>query len=65
MGLPAAGREGVQWERTRTVGGSLFWPAFKKNLLGKDWKYSHIVMETPERSIYILLEIKVKKAKLY
>lgn len=36
--------------------------AFKKYLLGKDWKSSHIVMETPERS---LLEIKVKKAKLY
>lgn len=62
MGLPAAGREGVQWERSSTVKGSLLWPAFKKYLLGKDWKSSHIVMETPERS---LLEIKVKKAKLY
>lgn len=51
MGLPAAGREGVQWERSSTVGGSLLWPAFKKSLLGKYWKSSHIVMETPERSL--------------
>lgn len=61
MGLPApaAGRGGVHWERTGTVGGNLFLFAFKKDL--KLW---HIVMETPERNICILPEVKVKRMKL-
>lgn len=36
----------------------------KQNLLGKDLKLSHIVMESSERSIFNLLEIKVKRMEL-
>lgn len=39
-------------------------PLKKKNLLEKDLKLWHIVMETPERNICILLEVKVKRMKL-
>lgn len=46
------------------MGGILFLLAFKKNLLEKDLKLWHIVMETPERNICILLEVKVKRMKL-
>lgn len=54
----------IHWERTGTVGGNLFLLAFKKNLLEKDLKLWYIVMETPERNICILLEVKVKRMKL-
>lgn len=51
---------GEDWYR----GGHLFLHAFKENLLGSDLKLSHIVMETLERYICILLEVKVKRMKL-
>lgn len=54
------GTMGEDWYR----GGHLFLHAFKENLLGSDLKLSHIVMETLERYICILLEVKVKTMKL-
>lgn len=56
--------KGYDGRRLYTVGGNLFCLPLE-NLLGKDLKWSHIVMETLERIIYILLEIKIKNARLY
>lgn len=52
------GRGLVQWEAIFSC------LPLKKNLLEKDLKLWHIVMETPERNICILLEVKVKRMKL-